>query len=52
MEGAPSGGYVKQHFVDVNRKKRVGGEGNEQLLLACPKCKHRWRTRTNMVHPW
>ncbi len=51
MEGNSSGGYVKPHIAELNRK-RYGGGGNEQLLLRCPKCKHRWRARPNAVHPW
>lgn len=52
MEATPSGGYVKQHFVDVNRKKHGGDDSYEQLLLRCPKCKHRWRARKNTLHAW
>ena len=51
MEGNPSGGYVKPHFAELNKKRNVGGD-YEQLLLRCPKCKHRWRARPNTVHPW
>jgi hypothetical protein len=52
MEGTPSGGYVKQHFVDLNRKKHGGADPCVQLKLRCPICKHRWRARPNAVHAW
>lgn len=51
MEGNPSGGYVKPHFAEMTRKRNAGG-GNEQLLLQCPKCKHRWRARPDTLHSW
>jgi len=51
MEGNPSGGYVKPHFAEMTRKRNVGG-GNEQVLLQCPKCKHRWRARPSTLNPW
>ncbi|MEX2287597.1 MAG: hypothetical protein WD648_10945 [Planctomycetaceae bacterium] len=51
MEATSSGGYVKKHFVDLNKSKNSFGAGEPQLLFRCPKCNHRWRVRVNQVRP-
>jgi hypothetical protein len=51
MEATSSGGYVKKHFVDLNKSKNSFGAGEPQLLFRCPQCNHRWRVRVNQVRP-
>lgn len=49
-EGTPAGGaFVKQHFADINNRKKSNERSDQLLVFRCHKCKCRWRIRTSQL---
>lgn len=53
MEGTEERSVVKQHFLDKQKAKQAAAgtvAAPVQMTIRCPKCRTRFRTRSNPVH--